>query len=89
MSGLQRAVAVGAFDDEKRHAIFDAADKRLRAFDLKTGKEIWTFRLPASLYGTPLTYQGKSGKQYVAAVTTGGFWGESTGADEVTAFALP
>jgi len=64
-------------------------DKRLRAFDLKTGKEIWTFRLPASLYGTPLTYQGKSGKQYVAAVTTGGFWGETAGADEVTAFALP
>ena len=64
-------------------------DKRLRAFDLKTGKEIWTLRLPASLYGTPLTYQGKNGKQYVAAVTTGGFWGEPAGADEVTAFALP
>ena len=63
-------------------------DKRLRAFDLKTGKEIWTFRMPASLYGTPLTYQGKSGKQYVAAVTTGGFWGETAGADDVTAFTL-
>ncbi|HKB96345.1 MAG TPA: PQQ-binding-like beta-propeller repeat protein [Rhizomicrobium sp.] len=63
-------------------------DKRLRAFDIKTGKEIWTFQLPASLYGTPLTYQGRNGKQYVAAVTTGGFWGESAGADEVTAFAL-
>ena len=64
-------------------------DKRLRAFDTKTGKELWTFKLPASLYGTPLTYRGKSGKQYVAAVTTGGFWGETAGADEVTAFALP
>jgi quinoprotein glucose dehydrogenase len=64
-------------------------DKRLRAFEIKTGKEVWTFRLPASIYGTPLTYQGKSGKQYVAAVTTGGFWGEAAGADEVTAFALP
>jgi quinoprotein glucose dehydrogenase len=64
-------------------------DKRLRAFDTKTGKELWTFKLPASLYGTPLTYQGRSGKQYVAAVTTGGFWGETAGADEVTAFALP
>lgn len=63
-------------------------DKRLRAFDTKTGKELWTFRLPASLYGTPLTYQGRSGKQYVAAVTTGGFWGENAGSDEVTAFAL-
>jgi quinoprotein glucose dehydrogenase len=63
-------------------------DKRLRAFDTKTGKEVWTFLLPASLYGTPLTYQGRHGKQYVAAVTTGGFWGETAGADEVTAFAL-
>jgi quinoprotein glucose dehydrogenase len=64
-------------------------DKRLRAFDTKTGKELWTFRLSASLYGTPLTYRGKSGKQYVAAVTTGGFWGDAAGSDEVTAFALP
>jgi quinoprotein glucose dehydrogenase len=65
-------------------------DRRLRAFDVKSGKELWTFKLPASLYGTPLTYQGKNGKQYVAAVTTGGFWGdEPAAADEVTAFALP
>jgi quinoprotein glucose dehydrogenase len=65
-------------------------DRRLRAFDVKTGKELWTFKLPASLYGTPLTYKGKSGKQYVAAVTTGGFWGDvPAAADEVTAFALP
>jgi quinoprotein glucose dehydrogenase len=64
-------------------------DKRLRAFDIKTGKELWTFPLPASLYGTPLTWRGKNGKQYVGAVTTGGFWGEMAGADDVTAFALP
>ena len=64
-------------------------DKRLRAFDIRTGKELWTFRLPASLYGTPLTYRGRHGKQYLAAVTTGGFWGEVAGADDVTAFALP
>jgi quinoprotein glucose dehydrogenase len=64
-------------------------DKRLRAFDIRTGKELWAFRLPASLYGTPLTYRGRHGKQYLAAVTTGGFWGEVAGADDVTAFALP
>jgi len=64
-------------------------DKRLRAFDVKTGRELWTFKLPASLYGTPMTYRGKGGRQYVAAVTTGGFWGETAGADDVTAFALP
>jgi quinoprotein glucose dehydrogenase len=64
-------------------------DKRLRAFDIRTGRELWTFKLPASLYGTPMTYQGRNGKQYVGAVTTGGFWGEAAGADDVTAFALP
>jgi quinoprotein glucose dehydrogenase len=64
-------------------------DRRLRAFDVKTGKEVWSFKLPASLYGTPLTYKGKSGRQYVAAVTTGGFWGDvPAAADDVTAFAL-
>ena len=64
-------------------------DKRLRAFDIKTGRELWTFKLPASLYGTPMTYRGRNGKQYIAAVATGGFWGEKVGADDVTAFALP
>jgi len=63
-------------------------DKRLRAFDVKTGRELWHSKLPASLYGTPMTYSVK-GKQYVAAVITGGFWGERASADEVTAFALP
>jgi quinoprotein glucose dehydrogenase len=63
-------------------------DKRLRAFDVKTGKELWAYRLPASLYGTPMTYSVR-GKQYIAAVVTGGFWGERASADEVTAFALP
>lgn len=63
-------------------------DKRLRAFDTKTGKEVWSVMLPASLYGTPLTYAAK-GKQYVAGVATGGFWGEAAGADEVRAYTLP
>jgi len=63
-------------------------DKRLRAFDIRTGKEVWSTMLPASIYGTPLSYSVR-GKQYVAAVTTGGFWGEAAGSDAVTAWALP
>jgi hypothetical protein len=43
--------------------------------------------LTASLYGTPMTYSVHN-KQYVAAVTTGGFWGEMPGADDVTVFSL-
>jgi quinoprotein glucose dehydrogenase len=63
-------------------------DRRLRAFDVRTGKELWTYQLPASLYGTPMTYS-VGGKQYLAAVVTGGFWGERPSADEIMVFALP
>ena len=64
-------------------------DNRFRAFDSKTGAELWTVTLPASIYGTPMTYQGKSGKQYVAAVNTGGMAGAPVSNDEVMAFSLP
>jgi quinoprotein glucose dehydrogenase len=64
-------------------------DSRIRAFDTRTGAELWTFKLPASNYGTPITYRGKSGKQFVAAVGTGGFAGSPVESDAVTAFSLP
>ena len=54
-------------------------DRRFRAFDSKTGKEIWTFKLDQNVNANPLTYQGKNGKQYVAAIAT----------DSVVAFSLP
>jgi quinoprotein glucose dehydrogenase len=64
-------------------------DRRLRAFDIRTGATLWETKLPASIYGTPLTYLGRDERQYVAAVTTGGFWGDVPAAsDTVEAFAL-
>jgi quinoprotein glucose dehydrogenase len=47
-------------------------DARFRAFDTKTGKEVWTFHLPASAEAIPITYTDDRGKQYVAIVSTGG-----------------
>ncbi len=47
-------------------------DARFRAFDTKTGQELWTYRLPASAESIPITYTGEHGKQYVAIVSTGG-----------------
>jgi len=64
-------------------------DNRLRAFDSRTGKPLWETRLPASVYATPMTYQGRSGRQYVAAVNTGGVAGGPVSNDEVSAFSLP
>ena len=51
------------------------SDGRFRAFDAKTGKEVWVTKLPPSATGNspnananPMSYQGRSGKQYVAVV---------------------
>ncbi|HEY6925683.1 MAG TPA: PQQ-binding-like beta-propeller repeat protein [Steroidobacteraceae bacterium] len=64
-------------------------DDRIRAFDTRSGAELWTFKLPASIYGTPITYRGRNGHQYVAAVDTGGFMDSPIASDAVVAFSLP
>ncbi len=65
-------------------------DSRFRAFDAKTGKEIWTYRLGASAHATPITYLGRDGKQYVAVVGTGGSFLDSPMTDDsLTVFRLP
>ncbi len=47
-------------------------DSRFRAFDAKTGAELWTVKLPASAHSTPITYMGKDGAQYVVVAASGG-----------------
>jgi quinoprotein glucose dehydrogenase len=64
-------------------------ENKMRAFDSKTGATLWTASLPAAMYGSTITYRGKSGRQYVAAVDTGGFNGAPVSSDAVLAFALP
>jgi len=46
-------------------------DRRLRAFDAKTGKELWAAPVPATANANPMSYQGKSGKQHIAVVAGG------------------
>ena len=43
-------------------------DRRFRAFDAKTGRELWTTILAANANANPMTYQGKRGKQHVAVI---------------------
>jgi quinoprotein glucose dehydrogenase len=65
-------------------------DSRFRAFESKTGKELWVARIDAGAHSAPVTYQGKSGKQYVVVTATGGgFTGDRSTGDAVIAFALP
>ncbi len=71
--------------------VFIAAtnDSRFRAFDSRTGKELWVTKLDASGYATPITYLGRDGKQYVVITATGGSrLSPRNSADTVIAFSL-
>ena len=64
-------------------------DARFRAFDARTGKEVWTVKLNGAAEATPITYEGRDGKQYVViAATGGGFFGNPITDDSIMAFAL-
>jgi len=54
-------------------------DNRFRAFESKTGKELWVTTLERSGNANPISYQGRSGKQYISIVAS----------DMLVAFALP
>ncbi len=53
-------------------------DKRIRAFDSRTGKLLWETKLDAEGHTNPMTYAARDGKQYVVIVSSG-----------INAFALP
>jgi quinoprotein glucose dehydrogenase len=63
-------------------------DRKLRAFDTETGRELWSADLPAGGKATPMTFLGADGRQFVviAAGGDGEIWGAS---DAIVAFALP
>jgi quinoprotein glucose dehydrogenase len=71
--------------------VFIAAtnDNRIRAFESKTGKELWAGKIDAVGQSTPVTYMGRDGRQYVVIMAGGGsYWGAPAG-DALVAFALP
>jgi len=47
-------------------------DDQLAAIDAKTGKELWVTRMVDAAKSTPITYQGKNDRQYVAVLAGGG-----------------
>lgn len=72
--------------------VFIAAtnDSRFRAFDARTGKQLWVTRLEASGHATPITYRAShSGKQIVVIAAGGGGYFSDISSDVVAAYALP
>jgi quinoprotein glucose dehydrogenase len=67
-------------------------DRRFRAFDSRTGEELWVARLEMSAHAVPITYRGADGRQYVAVTASGAAAIDNPSppdADAVVAFTLP
>ena len=65
-------------------------DSRFRAFDTRTGEELWAGDLEASAHANPITYKGKkSGKQFIVIAAGGGGYFRGKVSDALVAFALP
>ncbi len=65
-------------------------DSRFRAFDARTGEQLWVGDLEASAYATPMTYLGKkTGKQFVVIAAGGGGYFIGKVSDVLVAFAPP
>ncbi|MDT3720678.1 membrane-bound PQQ-dependent dehydrogenase, glucose/quinate/shikimate family [Pseudomonas oryzihabitans] len=66
-----------------------ALDNYLRAYDVTSGRQLFKARLPAGGQATPMSYQGKDGRQYVVIMAGGhGSLGTKMG-DSLIAYALP
>ena len=68
--------------------VFIAAtlDRMFRAFDIDSGKELWTAPLPAGGRATPMTYEA-NGRQFVVIAAGGG--NEFGSGDAILALSLP
>ena len=63
-------------------------DQHLRAFDIETGRELWSTPLPAGANALPMSYAA-SGRQYIVVAAGGHDRLHTTMGDYVLAFALP
>jgi len=63
------------------------SDNRFSRVQFETGRELWATKLDYAATAVPITYQGKTGKQYVAVVAAGGN-ARGTG-QSLLVFALP
>jgi len=73
--------------------IAGTTDRRFRAFDMQTGKQLWEAQIEADGHATPMTFQGKkSGKQFVVIAAGGGGFLRSLSSvlsDALVAYTLP
>jgi quinoprotein glucose dehydrogenase len=61
-------------------------DRRFRAFDSRTGKELWSTQFDYNVTAIPISYLGRNGKQYVAVTAATNGQGNN---ESLHVFALP
>lgn len=68
---------------------YPASDQFLKAVDQATGREYWRAPLPAAAMGSPMSYLGPDGKQYLAILTGPGGWPAVPEFGAVSGLAVP
>jgi len=64
-------------------------DCRFRAFESKSGKQLWETQLDACAHSLPMTFMGKDRRQYVVVAAGGGSFLGAPPGSKIVAFALP
>ncbi len=55
---------------------YGTMDGWLKAVDHRSGRELWRYKTPSGIVGSPMTFLGPDGQQYVAVYSgIGGWWG--------------
>jgi glucose dehydrogenase len=86
------AVAGGALTTAGGLVFYGTLDGWLKALDQRTGRELWRFKTPSGIIGSPIAFSGPDGKEYVAVVSgIGGWWGlgANGGLPDVTSASNP
>jgi lanthanide-dependent methanol dehydrogenase len=56
-------------------AFYGTLDGWFKAVDIRTGRDVWKFKVGSGVVGAPITFRGPDGKQYVAVYAgIGGDW---------------
>jgi PQQ-dependent dehydrogenase (methanol/ethanol family) len=70
------AVASGALTTAGGLVFYGTLDGWLKALDQRTGRELWRFKTPSGIIGSPIAFSGPDGKEYIAVLSgIGGWWG--------------
>ncbi len=64
-------------------------DRRFRAFDSRTGEELWSPAFDYNVTAVPITYEGRDGRQYLALNVSAPAAGQPRGNERLVVFALP